>query len=86
MSERQQKIEQAARVLHRFLWYEKESTDPPGGARSRDCVSCVGIDDYEREEELILALGEALGIDPDAIAPEDESKPMTIEDEGNMEC
>ena len=53
-------IIQAALELFVFEWDEKDQRDPPGGVVSKDCVSCIGIDDYEKEEQLVVKLGLAL--------------------------
>jgi hypothetical protein len=62
--EQVEKIVDAARRLHHFLEEEKETFEPPRELLDQGYVALETSADYEREEELAMELGEALGVPP----------------------
>ena len=48
------------RALHHFLWEEKETREPPRELLDAGYGALESSADYEREEELVVAFGDAL--------------------------
>jgi hypothetical protein len=67
--EHAERIVDAARRLHHFLEEEKETFEPPRELLDQGYVALETSADYEREEELAMALGEALGVPPPEGSP-----------------